>query len=469
MSDLPQEWVETTFSEIFDHLQYGLTAKADSAAQGTRFLRITDIHNGMVSWDSVPGLVGEHDLGRYLLADGDFVFARSGSIEKAARLVNPPNAVFASYLIRARPLIPQIADYLAYFVRSDGYLAQIADRAAGIGMSNVNAAKLGTIAVSIPPLPEQRRIVAKIDSLTGKSRRARDHLDHIPRLVEKYKQAILTAAFRGDLTREWRHGQRNLAAVQPRDPSEIRSKYATTGHFLPPYVVPDSWSWLRLLELGELDRGKSRHRPRNDARLFGGSYPFIQTGEVRQAERFLINYNATYSDFGLAQSRLWPVGTVCITIAANIAETAILGIDACFPDSVVGFLPDGERIDGSFAEFFLRTARDELSAFAPATAQKNINLDILASVRLPVPSLEEQAEIVRRIESAFGWIDRLSTDAASARKLIDHLDQSVLAKAFKGELVPQDPADEPARVLLDRIRAERTAAPKAKRGRRKAA
>lgn len=195
MSDVPRGWVETTFSEIFDYFQYGLTAKANSNVPGTRFLRITDIHSGTVSWDFVPGLVGKHDLERYLLADGDFVFARSGSIEKAARLVNPPNAVFASYLIRARPLVPQTADYLAHFVRSDGYLAQIADRAAGIGMLNVNAAKLGTIVVSIPPLPEQRRIVAKIDSLTGKSRRARDHLDHIPRLVEKYKQAILAAAF----------------------------------------------------------------------------------------------------------------------------------------------------------------------------------------------------------------------------------------------------------------------------------
>jgi type I restriction enzyme, S subunit len=135
--------------------------------------------------------------------------------------------------------------------------------------------------------------------------------------------------------------------------------------------------------------------------LFGGPYPFIQTGEVRAANRFLTSFTETYSEFGLSQSRLWPKGTVCITIAANIAETAILAIDACFPDSVVGFTADDERTTPSYVEFFLRTARDELAAFAPATAQKNINLDILSRIRLPIAPLDEQGEIVDRIEKAF--------------------------------------------------------------------
>lgn len=117
-------------------------------------------------------------------------------------------------------------------------------------------------------------------------------------------------------------------------------------------------------------------------------------------------------------------------------------------------------------EFFLRTARSELEAFAPATAQKNINLDTLAMIRVPVASTLEQNEIVHRIEAAFAWIDRLAAEATSARGLIDRLDQTVLAKAFRGELVPQDVGDEPASELLERIRAERAAVPKPKRGRK---
>jgi type I restriction enzyme S subunit len=320
--------------------------------------------------------------------------------------------------------------------------------------------------IALPPMREQRQIVGRIKGLSGKSERARDQLDHIPRLVEKYKQAILAAAFRGALTLEWRATRPQRVTVTPRsEPSKHKSAAAPREDFVAPFDVPDSWKWLRLPQIGRLDRGKSRHRPRNDPRLFGGPYPFIQTGEVRAANGLVTSFTETYSDFGLSQSRLWPKGTVCITIAANIAETAILGIEACFPDSVVGFTADDAFTMPRYVEFFLRTARDELAAFAPATAQKNINLDVLSRIRLPVAPLDEQREIVARIEKAYSWIDRLASEVVNARKLIDHLDQAILAKAFRGELVPQDPKDEPARALLDRIRAERAAAPaKAKRG-----
>jgi type I restriction enzyme S subunit len=111
--------------------------------------------------------------------------------------------------------------------------------------------------------------------------------------------------------------------------------------------------------------------------LYGGPYPFIQTGDVRAAEGRLTSFSQTYSEAGLAQSRLWPRGTLCITIAANIAETAILDFDACFPDSIVGFTATPEYCNSRFIEFFIRTILADLAAFAPATAQKNINLETL--------------------------------------------------------------------------------------------
>lgn len=125
---------------------------------------------------------------------------------------------------------------------------------------------------------------------------------------------------------------------------------------------------------GDLDRGKSRHRPRDAAELYGGRYPFIQTGDVANPAGRIKTHTATYSELGLAQSRLWQAGTLCITIAANIAKTGVLEFDACFPDSVVGFIPS-ERMTVPYAQAWLGFLQPTLEANAPQAAQKNINLE----------------------------------------------------------------------------------------------
>ena len=105
-------------------------------------------------------------------------------------------------------------------------------------------------------------------------------------------------------------------------------------------------------QLGYLSRGRSRHRPRDSVHLYGGPYPFMQTGDVKHSGIYLNEYSQTYSEAGLEQSKIWPIGTLCITIAANIAETSILGIEACFPDSVIGFIPDSEKSDARFIKYY---------------------------------------------------------------------------------------------------------------------
>ncbi|MBE7734416.1 restriction endonuclease subunit S [Devosia faecipullorum] len=464
MSELPLGWAETTIGAVCDLVNGKAFKPSDWSDTGLPIVRIQNLNRPDAKFNHYAGHVEE----RFLIEGGDLLFAWSGTpgTSFGAHIWDGPKAVLNQHIFNVRLDTETLDRAFFRYAINQTLDEQIAKAHGGVGLRHVTKGKFEETAIALPPLPEQRRIVTKIDSLTGKSKRARDHLDHVPRLVEKYKQAVLAAAFRGDLTREWRRDQPSFIGVNARPMTQIKQKYTDVGGFHPPYEVPAGWRWYRLPQLGDLDRGKSRHRPRNDERLFGGPYPFVQTGEVRQADRFLGTFEQTYSDFGLAQSKLWPAGTVCITIAANIAETAILGIDACFPDSVVGFLPDAERVEASYVEFFLRTARSELQAFAPATAQKNINLDTLAMVRIPTAPLLEQMEIVSRIERAFFWIDRLASEATNARKSIDRLDQAVLAKAFRGELVPQNPEDEPAGVLLERIRAERSATPRAKVGRK---
>ncbi|MFL6261500.1 MAG: restriction endonuclease subunit S [Thermoanaerobaculia bacterium] len=155
-------------------------------------------------------------------------------------------------------------------------------------------------------------------------------------------------------------------------------------------TCPSGWRLVKLGELGEVNRGRSRHRPRYASHLYGGPYPFIQTGDIRASGGRVTRHSQTYSEAGLAQSRLWPAGTLCITIAANIAETAILTYPACFPDSVVGFLSNPSLCDVRFVEYMFRFLRQEIQFQATGSVQYNINLATLGRLTFPAPSLEEQ-------------------------------------------------------------------------------
>jgi type I restriction enzyme S subunit len=165
-----------------------------------------------------------------------------------------------------------------------------------------------------------------------------------------------------------------------------------------------SWMPQRLDQLGYLSRGRSRHRPRDAAHLYDGPYPFIQTGDVKHAGLYITEYQQTYSEAGLEQSRLWPAGTLCITIAANIADTAVLGFDACFPDSVIGFIPDEKKTDARFVKYlFDATIQRRVQQFTQGAAQDNLSQEKLLSIEFFVPDVDEQ----RRIANILSTYDDL--------------------------------------------------------------
>jgi type I restriction enzyme S subunit len=199
--------------------------------------------------------------------------------------------------------------------------------------------------------------------------------------------------------------------------------------------LPKGWAWVTLPQLGKLNRGKSKHRPRNAPHLYGGPYPFVQTGDIKSATGVLREYKQTYSEEGLKQSRLWPKGTLCITIAANIADTAILGFDGCFPDSIVGFISESENVDIRLVEYFFRTAKENIERFAPATAQKNINLEILNDVAIALPPVREQQAIINEIEQRLSVAEEIREAIETNLKRSDRLRQSILKEAFSGKLV----------------------------------
>ena len=272
----------------------------------------------------------------------------------------------------------------------------------------------------VPPLPEQERIVARIEELFSQLDAGVETLKKTKAQLAVYRQAVLKVAFEGRLTI---HVPVNL-------PLSWESSDETNT--LP--AIPEEWHYIALKYLGDLGRGKSKHRPRNDPKLFvDGKYPFIQTGDVKAATNCITSFTKQYGEFGLSQSKLWPKGTLCITIAANIAETAFLGIDACFPDSIVGFTPN-ESILAEYVRYFVESQKIRLWAFAPATAQKNINLDTLENLIVPYCSIDEQRVVISEIESRLSVCDSIEQTVDTALQQAEAMRQSILKDAFEGRL-----------------------------------
>ncbi|QGH01941.1 restriction endonuclease subunit S [Streptococcus dysgalactiae subsp. dysgalactiae] len=206
--------------------------------------------------------------------------------------------------------------------------------------------------------------------------------------------------------------QRKLDLLKEQKKGYLQKMFPKNGAKVPELRFEgfaDDWEQRKLEELGNLNRGKSKHRPRNDSRLFGGEYPFIQTGDVAKAPLFLTEYSQTYSEFGIQQSKLWDIGTLLITIAANIADTTILGIKAAFPDSVIGF--ESTSCDVVFIKNYIDIQSDLLKRKAETSSQANLNLAKLKEMNLNIPKLKEQ----QKIGSFFQQLDE--TIALHQRKL----------------------------------------------------
>jgi len=299
---------------------------------------------------------------------------------------------------------------------------EIVLNSSGTTVLGITIPSLSNIFAPLPPLAEQHRIVTRIVSLFEKLDRAKELVQSALDSFENRKAAILYKAFKGELTARWR---------------------IENG------VTLDSWTEMPLGQCGKLERGRSKHRPRNAPELFGGLYPFIQTGDVANADVYIESHKQTLSDVGLKQSRLFPKGTLCITIAANIGDVAILSYDSCFPDSVVGFTPNAQT-DSKYIYYIMSVLQKQIETEAPATAQRNINLKILEKVSINRPTISEQQEIVR-ILNAFMESDRIAFEFTDTIEKIDHMKKTILARAFRGELDTNDSSEENAIELLKSV------------------
>lgn len=186
------------------------------------------------------------------------------------------------------------------------------------------------------------------------------------------------------------------------------------------------WEYKTLDQLGTVSRGKSKHRPRNDPKLFGGKYPFIQTADVKNADYYITKYSDTYNESGLAQSKLWDKGTLCITIAANIADTGVLAFPACFPDSIMGFVPFEGVANTRFIKYCFDRLQRDCKQISQGTAQDNLSWEKLSTIKFCIPEYKEQC----RIADILSAYDDLIENNQKQIKLLEEAAQRLYKEWF---------------------------------------
>ena len=363
------------------------------------------------------------------------------------------------------------AGWFVRWINSPTVRRAMMDGAGGTTRQRIAGGRIKELELPLPPLAEQSRIVTKLDALSARLIRVRAELARIPLLAERYQSVTLAAAFSGALTREWRRERIARSAVQPQDAHQISRERTLASSGQAPYPLPNTWRWARLAEL--TTKIGSGSTPRGGKGVYvSEGIPFIRSQNV-YFEGFEKDGLVNITDD--AARALNGVELFANDVLLNITGASI-GRACIVPDALVGgrvsqhvaIIRSSAGLEPRFLLGFLRTPAIQNWIWNEnyGVTRQALTKSMIENLEIPLPPLVEQAEIVRRIEAACARAYRLQAEAARAGALLHRLEGAILAKAFRGELVPQDAADEPAATLLARIRQSRETSPEPKRGRR---
>lgn len=438
MSQLPPTWIMTSLGLICGNGQYGWTTKATN--KGTvRFLRTTDITKGKIDWVLVPYCQDKPlEFEKYKIQKNDILISRSGSVGFSTLIQYVPfPTVFASYLIRYSPHNNIEARYVAYFLKSSEYWQQIYRVSTGNAMPNVNAKKLAEIRIPLAPLGEQKRIADKLDKLFARIDACCDRLAKIPQIIEQFRQSVLADAMSGYLTEDWRKKvNRSLDSWKNQSGDEVFS-----------LVTSGSRSWANYYA----DTGAI----------------FLRVGNL--------NHNTIEIDLQEIQYVNPPIGAEGKRTRLKVSDilisiTADLGMVGCVREDIgeayinqhLCLARQTGEYCSSFLAYYLASplgSLKQLTKIQRGVTKPGLTLSDIRSIVFSIPELDEQEEIVRHIDRLFAYADLVKINCQNALEKVEELKTLILDQAFRGELVPQDPNDEPASVLLERIRAEQLAQP----------
>ena len=467
--ELPTGWVWAETGDICEGIVPGRTKPKN--------------FDGTIPWITLPDVTG-----LYISKSKSHLAVTREDAEEVGMRVMPKGTVLMSCVgqfgiicIAEDDLVPNqqfhgflcldeiFPEYIAYSLMTQ--VDQMKQLSSATTIAYINKTKCNSIQIPLAPLKEQRRIAAKIEALKARSQRVKEELEAIPALLNQFRQSVLAAAFRGDLTADWRQKNPDIEPVtrvveslrekrfsQARTPAQLQklNEIYSAQEEEDSNLLPESWRYIALEKLCDsFQYGTSAKS------LASGKVPVLRMGNIQNGEIDGSDLVYTSDEDEIEKYKL-KIGDVLFNRTNSPELVGKTGIyrgehQAIFAGYLIK-INNTQELDSEYLNYCLNTGYAKEYCWRVKTdgvSQSNINAQKLGKFELPFCSLKEQREVVRRINSLFLVANRLKQNYKEAKAYLDQLDRSILAKAFRGELVPQDPNDEPASVLLERIRAER--------------
>lgn len=477
MSELPKGWCSVAIRAIGD-VRLGRQRSPDRATgpHMRPYMRAANVTWKGVSLDDVKEMdFSPEEYEVFALRPGDVLVGEaSGSRLEVGKSAiwrgEVPGACFQNTLIRVRVGDAVLPEYLQKHLAHDARRGALADVSRGIGIHHIGAAGLAEWQISLAPLPEQKRIADKLDALLARVDACRERLDRVPGILKRFRQSVLAAATSGELTREWREenpDRETVAALLEHVPAptgkntgraagvELRDGRCALSVGPSARPLPSGWMCVPLTQIAKLESG---HTPsRSKPSYWDGGIPWIGIKDAREHHGNVIEETfQTISEEGLANSaaRLLPARTVCLSRTASVGYATIMGKSMATSQDFANWICTSALLPEYLMYAFLAEG-EGLRDFGEGTTHTTIYFPELKSMHIGLPPIEEQAAIVRRLGTLLAFADRFEACLAAAMRITEGLAPSMLAKAFRGELVPQDPNDEPASALLARLRTGR--------------
>jgi type I restriction enzyme, S subunit len=474
--ELPKGWQWVKLVEIAaikGGLAKGKRRKPTDSLRQIPYLRVANVQRGFFNLEEVLLIEAtEAEIEELRLRRGDILFNEGGDRDKLGRgwvwMDEIPKCIHQNHVFRARPYFSELqSKYISWYGNTFGQAYFLGEGKQTTNLASINLTKLSNLPLPLPPVNEQKRIVARIEELRDRHQRAKQALEAVPQLCDRFRQSVLAAAFRGDLTADWREQNPDVepaSALLERTARELRQNFEQVTREIErsSQDLPDSWAWAKFnLFIKGIQAGKNFSCP--EVPVTEDTIGLVKISAVTWG-KFNPKETKTVDDLSKVDSNLFIQKGDFLISRANTLELVGASVvvdeinyEIMLSDKVwrVDFL----EIDKRFINFYLKSlyGRKEIESRATGNqlSMRNISQSAFKDIVVALPPLKEQQEIATQVENIFRGIDRIVEQYQNTRGHLDRLNQSILAKAFRGELVEQDSNDEPASVLLDCIRAER--------------